>query len=186
MIAMKRVPDPPRRERSIACGLDAVVKPARCLLLCTVALASPASAQSTHPHRPTVLGVGVNRANITNDVRGHYYSFMAGPGHLDVELAFKEMGVFGRPLPQHLNFDFWNADGVRLSHIEVLSQGSVAYRHTDADLPTRQRINLAVSTQWGAIKVGGYYEIELKGAVEAAAPVGAGVKPEESESLVRP
>lgn len=163
-----------------------VAKPALRLPLCVGGLAAPASAQSTDPHHPTVLGAGVNRANITNDVRGHYYSFMAGPGHVDVELAFKEMGVFGRPLPQHLNFDFWNADGVRLSHIEVLSQASVARRHTDADLPARQRINLAVSTQWGAIKVGGYYEIELKGAVEAAAPVGANVKPEASEPLVRP
>ncbi|SEE16243.1 hypothetical protein [Bradyrhizobium erythrophlei] len=164
-----------------------LAKPAVRLLLCLGGLATPASAQSTDPHHPTVLGAGVNRANITNNIRGHYYSFMAGPGHVDVELAFKEMGVFGRPLPQHLNFDFWNADGVRLSHIEVLSQGSVARRHTDADLPARQRINLAVSTQWGAIKVGGYYEIELKGAVEAAAPpVGADVKPAESEPLARP
>ncbi|WP_420966638.1 hypothetical protein [Bradyrhizobium sp. B120] len=163
-----------------------VLKPALRLLFCIGGLAAPASAQSTDPHHQTLLGAGVNRANIANDVRGHYYSFMAGPGHVDVELAFKEMGVFGRPLPQHLNFDFWNADGVRLSHIEVLSQGSIARRHTDADLPARQRINLAVSTQWGAIKVGGYYEIELKGAVEAAAPVGADVKPAEPEPLVRP
>ncbi|WP_128971518.1 hypothetical protein [Bradyrhizobium tropiciagri] len=183
---MKRVPRPPCSERSIACGLETVVKPALCLLLWAGALIGAASAQSTDPHRPTALGLGVNRANITNDVRGHYYTFMAGPGHVDVELAFKEMGVFGRPLPQHLNFDFWNADGVRLSHIELLSQGTIACRHTDADLPARQRINLAVSTQWGAIKIGGYYEIELKGAVEPAAPVGAGVKPEESEPLVRP
>ncbi|WP_143271772.1 hypothetical protein [Bradyrhizobium mercantei] len=148
-------------------------------------MTGPASAQSTDPHRPAVLGLGVNRANITNDISGHYYTFMAGPGHVDVELAFKEMGVFGRPLRQHLNFDFWNVDGVRLSHIEVLSQGNVARRHTDADLPVRQRINLAVSTQWGAIKVGGYYEIELKGAVEAAAPVGADVKPDQPPPLVR-
>jgi len=158
-----------------------------CLLFVGIGgLACPASAQSTDLHHPTVLGLGVNRANITNDVRGHYYSFIAGPGHVDVELAFKEMGVFGRPLPQRLNFDFWNADGVKLSHIEVLSQGSVAHRHTDADLPTQQRINLAVSTQWGAVKVGGYYEIELKGTVAPAAPVGADVKPQDSEALIRP
>ena len=163
-----------------------VLKQAPRLPLSIGGLAAPASAQSTDPHHPTVLGAGVNRANINNYISGHYYSFMSGPGHVDVELAFKEMGVFGRPLPQHLNFDFWNAAGVRLSHIEVLCQGSVARRHTDADLPARQRINLAVSTQWGAIKVGGYYEIELKGAVEAAAPVGADVKPAASEPLVRP
>ncbi|GKQ52597.1 hypothetical protein BRSPCE3_34520 [Bradyrhizobium sp. Ce-3] len=160
--------------------------PAVCLLHCIGAFAAPASAQSTDPHHPAALGPGINRANITNDVSGHYYTFMAGPGHVDVELAFKEMGVFGRPLPQHLNFDFWNADGVRLSHIEVLSQGGIAHRHTDADLPARQKINLAVSTQWGAIKVGGYYEIELKGAVENAAPVGTDVKPAEPQPLVRP
>ncbi|MHC2336842.1 hypothetical protein [Bradyrhizobium sp. USDA 4454] len=59
-----------------------------CLLLWIGALADPASAQSIDPHRPTVLGLGVNRANITNDVRGHYYTFMAGPGHVDVELAW--------------------------------------------------------------------------------------------------
>ena len=155
------------------------------LLLCIGGFADQTSAQSTDPHHPTVLGLGVSRANITNDVRGHYYTFVAGPGHVDVELSFKESGVFGNPLPQHLNFDFWNADGVRLSHIEVLSQGSTAHRHTDADLPTQQRINLAVSTQWGAIKIGGYYEIELKGTVEPAAPVGASVKPQDSEPLTR-
>lgn len=95
--------------------------------------------------------------------------------------------MFGNPLPQHLNFDFWNADGAHLSHIELLSEGGgFGRRHTDADLPTQQRINLAVSTQWGAIKVGGYYEVELKGAVETAAPVGAGIKPEQSEPLTRP
>ncbi|QPF83618.1 hypothetical protein IC762_28550 [Bradyrhizobium genosp. L] len=160
---------------------------AAALLSCIAGFAVRAAAQSTDPHQPTVLGLGVNRANITNDVKGHYYTFIAGPGHVDVELAFKEMGVFGNPLPQHLNFDFWNSDGVRLSHLEVLSKGGGFGRsHTDADLPTQQRINLAVSTQWGAIKVGGYYEIELKGVVAPAAPIGAGVKPEASEPLTRP
>jgi len=67
-----------------------------------------------------------------------------------------------------------------------LSEDGVVHRHTDADLPTQQRVNLAVTTQWGAIKVGGYYEVELKGAVEPAPPVGADVKPEVSEPLTRP
>ncbi|WP_426436619.1 hypothetical protein [Bradyrhizobium genosp. P] len=154
-------------------------------LLC-IGLTGRSAAQSTDPHQPTVLGLGINRANITNDVSGQYYTFMAGPGHVDVELAFKEMGLFGNAMRQHINFDFWGADGVHLSHIEVVSQGDFGRRHTDADLPTQQRINLAVTTQWGAIKVGGYYEVELKGAVAPAAPVGADVKPEVSEPLTRP
>ena len=156
------------------------------LLACLGALAAPATAQSTDPHHPTTLGLGVNKANITNDVSGHYYSFLAGPGHVDVELAFQQMGLFGRPMPQHINFDFWSAEGTHLSHIEVLSEDGIAHRHTDADLQTQQRINLAVTTQWGAIKIGGYYEVELKGAVEPAPTVGADVKPEESQPLVRP
>ena len=156
------------------------------LVLCVGGFAARSAAQSTDPHHPTVLGLGVNRAEITNDVPGQYYTFMAGPGHVDVELAFKEMGLFGNPMRQHINFDFWNADGVHLSHIEVVSEGDFGRRHTDADLPTRQRINLAVTTQWGAIKVGGYYEVELKGAVAPGAPVGADVKPEQSQPLTRP
>ena len=149
-------------------------------------LTVPAAAQSTDPHHPTTLGLGVNKPNISNDVSGHYYTFLAGPGHVDVELAFQQMGLFGRPMPQHVNFDFWSEEGAHLSHIELLSEDGLMRRHTDADLPKQQRINLAVTTQWGAIKVGGYYEVELKGAVEQAPPVGAAVKPEVSEPLTRP
>src|SRR5208282_6383122 len=75
------------------------------VILAMLCLPSVASAQSTDPDHPAPLGPGVNRGNVDNSGRGHTFFFFAGPGHIDVDMAFEEMGLFGSPLRQ-TNFDF--------------------------------------------------------------------------------
>src|SRR5580700_2693509 len=60
-------------------------------------------AQSHDPKNPTPLGPGVNKGNVDNKQGGpNYYYFFAGPGPINLDYAFKEMGVFGNPLRQSL------------------------------------------------------------------------------------
>jgi hypothetical protein len=154
--------------------------------LISACLATASHGQSIDAQKPTPLGPGVNRANIDNSVPGHFYVFYVGPGHVDIDMAFHEMGIFGNPFHQLLNFDFYNPDGTLASHTTVVSQGNLARNHTDGDIATRQKLLLAVTTQKGAIRLGGYYELEIKGAVSFDGPtVGTGVTPQPSERLVK-
>jgi hypothetical protein len=101
-------------------------------------------------------------------------------------MAFEEMGLFGAPLRQTMNFDLYNDNDSLASHNTVVSQGALARNHTDGDLPARQRFRLVVTAQQGAIRLGGYYEIEVKGAVTFDGPtLGVGVRPILSEKLVK-
>jgi hypothetical protein len=134
---------------------------------------------------PAPLGPGVNRGNADNFGGGHTFYFFAGPGHVDVEMAFEEMGLFGSPLRQAMNFDFYNDDNSLASHNAIVSQGALARNHTDGDLPSRQRLRLVVTAQQGTIRLGGYYEIEVKGATAFEGPtIGVGVQPILSGKLV--
>jgi hypothetical protein len=152
----------------------------------TLGLPSVVHAQSTDPNHPAPLGPGVNRGNVDNSGKGHTFYFYAGPGHIDVEMAFEEMGLFGAPLRQTMNFDLYNDDNSLASHNAIVSQGALARNHTDGDLPARQRFRLVVTAQQGAIRLGGYYEIEVKGAVTFDGPtLGVGVRPVLSEKLVK-
>jgi hypothetical protein len=154
--------------------------------LTTFAVLSGLSAQSTDPNHPAPLGPGVNRGNVDNSGKGHTFYFYAGPGHIDVDMAFEEMGLFGAPLRQTMNFDLYNDNDTPASHNTVVSQGALARNHTDGDIPSRQRFRLVVTAQQGAIRFGGYYEIEVKGAVAFDGPtLGVGVRPILSEKLVK-
>ena len=155
-------------------------------LCLTLGLSTGASAQSTDPDHPAPLGPGLNRGNVDNSGRGHTFFFLAGPGHFDIEMAFEEMGLFGSPLRQTMNFDFYTDDDKLASHNAIVSQGDLARNHTDGDLASRQRFRLVVTAQQGTIRLGGYYEIEVKGAVALEGPtLGVGVRPIMSEKLVK-
>ena len=152
----------------------------------TLCLLSGASAQSTDPDHPAPLGPGLNRGNVDNSGRGHTFFFFAGPGHFGVEMAFEEMGLFGSPLRQAMNFDFYTDDDKLTSHNTIVSQGDLVRSHTDGDFTSRQRLRLVVTAQQGAIRLGGYYEIEVKGAAAFEGPtLGVGVQPIMSEKLVK-
>jgi len=101
-------------------------------------------------------------------------------------MAFEEMGLFGSPLRQAMNFDFYTDDDKLASHNTIVSQGALARNHTDGDLASRQRLRLVVTAQQGGIRLGGYYEVEVKGAAAFEGPtLGVGVRPIMSEKLVK-
>jgi hypothetical protein len=155
------------------------------VIFATLCLPGLASAQSTDPDHPAPLGPGVNRGNVDNSGKGHTFYFFAGPGHFDFDMAFEEMGVMGSPFRQTMNFDLYNDDNTLASHNAIVSQGALARNHTDGDFTSRQRLRLVVTAQQGLIRLGGYYEIEIKGAAAFEGPtLGVGVKPIMSGSLV--
>jgi len=143
-----------------------------------------AQAQSVDPKKPGPLGPGVNKGNVDNVQGSHYFYFYAGPGHIEVNLAFKELGVFGNPFRQTLSFDFYDDDAKLMSHNAIVSVGTLERLNTDGDLNKRQRIRLAIIPQQGAIRLGGYYEIQVIGAGAFDGPtIGGGVTPKRSSLL---
>jgi outer membrane protein OmpA-like peptidoglycan-associated protein len=146
-----------------------------------------ASGQSTDPKHPTPLAPGFNKGNVDNIAGPHYYYATVGPGHFDVKMAFREMGLFGNPLRQGLNFDFKNEAGQMVSHNAIVSQGKLEHLSTTGDLPNSLKVILVLTAEQGAIRKGGYYEVEITGAVrfDAAKAAGADAKPIDT-ALVHP
>ena len=138
------------------------------------------SAQSHDPKKPTPLGPGVNKGNIDNVSNGpNYYYFYAGPGHVELNYAFKEMGVFGNPLRQSLNFDLFDQGDKLLAHNAIVSLDKLEHSMQPGDLDARRRLVLRITSPDAAIRMGGYYEVEVKGAVTFEGnTTGAGVKAE--------
>ena len=157
------------------------------VVVAVLAAGTYCDAQSLNPQKPAALAAGVNKGNVDNMQGSHYYYFWAGPGHFDVSMAFKELGLFGNPHRQSLSFDFYDDDAKLLSHNAIASAASLERLAIKGDLNKRQRIRLAVIPQNGLIKLGGYYEIEVTGAAEFAGSAGAtaGVTPQ-SSALVKP
>ncbi len=134
---------------------------------------SVAAAQSLDPKSPAALAAGVNKGNVDNMTGAHYYYFWAGPGHFDIRLAFKDLGLYGNPLRQPLTFEFHDDDGTLLARDVIIAAGSVERFSTTGDLSKRERLRLSVIPKAGPVRLGGYYEIELIGAVELAGKPGA-------------
>jgi outer membrane protein OmpA-like peptidoglycan-associated protein len=137
------------------------------------------------PNKPAPLGPGVNKGNIDNKNAGpQYYYFLAGPGHVDVHYTFHEMGLFGNPYKQVLNFDIIGDDNKIISHDAVESTGNLAKLTQPGDLAKPIRLVIRVSSPDAPIRLGGYFEIEAVGAVRfASKATGENVKPEDT-SLV--
>ncbi len=152
-----------------------------------LAIGSVSAAQSLDPQKPAALAGGVNKGNVDSMSGSHYYYFWAGPGHINITLAFKEMGVLGSPFWQALSFDFYDKQAKLLSHNAVVSAGSLERANAVVDFGRRQRIRLAVVPQKGLIRLGGYYEIEVTGAAafDGSASATSDVKPVDT-SLYRP
>ena len=153
-----------------------------CLGICAAALA-----QSQDAAKPTPLGPGVNKGNIDNMGGSHYYYFYAGPGHVDIDFAFKEMGMLGQPFRQSLDIDLYREDGQLGAHNSLVSVGKIERGHTDGDLDRRQKFTVVVTAQKGLVRLGGYYEVAVKGAVSfEGATAGGDVAPQGSQALVNP
>jgi hypothetical protein len=139
------------------------------------------------PNKPVPLGPGINKGNVDNKGAGpQYYYFLAGPGHVDVHYAFHEMGLFGNPYKQVLNFEILGDDNQVLSHDSVESSGNLARFTRPGNLTKPYRLAIRVSSRDAAIRLGGYFEIEAVGAVRfVGQATGENVKPEDT-SLVHP
>jgi outer membrane protein OmpA-like peptidoglycan-associated protein len=141
------------------------------------------SAQSHDPKSPTPLGPGVNKGNVDNKANGpNYYYFYAGPGHVDLHYAFKEMGVFGSPLRQSLSFDLYDENNNLIHHSAIVSVDKMETLTQPGDFGSRHKVILRVISPNATLRLGGYYEIEVTGAAAFdGKATGAGVKPESTE-----
>ena len=156
-------------------------------MLAALITSSVSHAQSVDPETPAPLAPGINKGNVDTGVSGHYYYFWAGPGHFDIKMAFKALGLWGNPLRQTLSFDFYNDKGELLAHNAIVSAATLERLTTFGNLDNRQRIRLAIRPQAGLIRMGGYYEIEVAGAAAFDGVEGAteGVTPISSVPLIR-
>jgi hypothetical protein len=139
--------------------------------------------QSHDPGNPTPLGPGVNKSNVDNKANGpNYYYFYAGPGHVDMHYAFMAMGVFGNPLRQSLNFDLYDENDKLITHDAIVSVENMEKLSRPGDLGSRHKLVIRVISPDTALRLGGYYEIEVTGAAAFdGKPTGANVKPEDTE-----
>jgi outer membrane protein OmpA-like peptidoglycan-associated protein len=135
-------------------------------------------AQSHDPKSPTPLGPGVNKGNVDNVTGPVYYSFQGGPGRVTMNFGFKSLGIFGNPLKESLSFDLYE-NGKFLSHSVIVSTDKIERIAPSGDLNIPRTFTIYVIPQQAAIRMGGYYEIEITGAVAfgAAKSAGAGAKP---------
>lgn len=152
------------------------------LMGCSICLA-----QSHDPGKPTPLGPGVNKGNIDNQSGGpNYYYLLAGPGKVDLHYAFHEMGLFGNPLKQVLNFDILDDKNKVISHDAIQSVGKLEKLTQTGTLDGPVRLVIRVTSPDAVIRLGGYYEIEAAGAVRFdGKTTGENVKPLDT-SLVHP
>jgi outer membrane protein OmpA-like peptidoglycan-associated protein len=151
------------------------------------AMVQPMHAQSHDPNSPTPLGPGVNKGNVDNVTGNVYYSFHAGPGHVVMKFGFKSLGVFGNPLRQGLSFDLYE-NGKFLSHSIIVSTDKLEAIAPAGDLDKPRTFTLYLIPQQGPIRLGGYYEIEITGAVSygSAKATGAGAAPEDTRLVKEP
>jgi hypothetical protein len=158
--------------------------PAIALLLGSYAFCN---AQSHDLKHPTTLVPGINKGNVDNKQSGpNYYYFYAGPGHVDLHYAFKEMGVFGNPLRQSLSFDLYVEDNKLIAHDAIVSVEKMEKLSRPGDLSSRHKIVLRVISPDTTLRLGGYYEIEATGAATFdGQATGATIKPEDT-SLYHP
>jgi outer membrane protein OmpA-like peptidoglycan-associated protein len=145
------------------------------------------SAQSHDPNHPMPLGRGINKGNIDNKGNGpNYYYVLAGPGPVEFHYGFHEMGVFGNPFKQNLIFDILDEKKSVLSHDPLQSIGNLAKLDRSGNLDRPYRLVLRLTSPDAPIRLGGYYEIEVTGAVKfEGKTAGADTKPVDT-SLVHP
>jgi hypothetical protein len=134
-------------------------------------------AQSLDPKNPAPLGPGINKGYIDLLTAVHYYYFFAGPGRVDVKLAFKGRRMPGTTSKEVLTFDFYQ-DGALISRNPVVSIDNLERIQNHGNWPSRHKVLLYVIPQNPIVWIGGYYEIEVTGAAEfgTAAATGADLK----------
>ena len=115
---------------------------------------------------PVPLAPGINKGNVDNISGPRYYSFWAGPGPVTVNMAFKDFGVFGNPLRQVMHFNIYTADGTLLSPYTVESVDKLEHLSVPGKIPARTQYVIEVKAQDATIRMGGYFELSVTGAVD--------------------
>jgi len=128
----------------------------------------PCLAQATDAAKPipVPLAPGINKGNVDNISGPRYFWFWAGPGLVTVNMAFKDFGVFGNPLRQVMHFNIYTADGTLLSPLQVESVDKLEHLSVPGKIPTRTKYVIEVKAQDATIRMGGYYELSVTGAVD--------------------
>jgi outer membrane protein OmpA-like peptidoglycan-associated protein len=141
------------------------------------------SAQSHDPKNPTPLCPGVNKGNVDNKTNGpNYYYFYAGPGHVDMHYAFQSLTVLGSPMKQTLSFDLYDEKNQLITHNAVVSVDKMEKLSQPGDLGSRHKVLLRVISPDTALRLGGYYEIEITGAAAFdGKATGGNARPENTE-----
>jgi hypothetical protein len=146
-----------------------LLKTLGCLLILLVGGVTTATqAQSDNAPKPVPvpLAPGINKGNVDNISGARYFSFWAGPGPVKVDLAFKDMGIFGNPLRQVMHFTFYTVDGKPIGTYDVESVDKLEHRSVPAVIPVRTQYVIEVKAQDATIRMGGYFELSVTGAVD--------------------
>jgi outer membrane protein OmpA-like peptidoglycan-associated protein len=104
---------------------------------------------------------------------------------VDVHYAFHEMGVFGNPLKQVLNFDVLDEQNKVISHDPIESLGKLERFTQPGNLDKAYRLVIRLTSPDAPIRLGGYYEIEVDGAVRFDGKATGGNAQPEDTSLVQ-
>jgi hypothetical protein len=125
-----------------------------------------AQATDTSKPVPVPLAPGINKGNVDNISGPRYFWFWAGPGLVTVNMAFKDFGVFGNPLRQVMHFNIYSVDGKLLSPYTVESIDKLEHLSVPGKIPVRTQYVVEVKAQDATIRMGGYYELSVTGAVD--------------------
>jgi hypothetical protein len=124
-----------------------------------------AQAQDKPKPIPVPLAPGVNKGNVDNITGPRYFWFWAGPGLVTINMAFKDFGLFGNPLRQSMHFNVYSAEGVLLSPLTLESVDRLERLSVPGMIPVRTKYVIEVKAQDATIRMGGYYELSVTGAV---------------------
>jgi len=113
-----------------------------------------AHAQDTSKPVPVPLAPGINKGNVDNISGPRYFWFWAGPGLVTVNMAFKDMGVFGNPLHQAMHFNIYSVDGKLLSPYTVESVDKLEHLSVPGKIPARTQYVIEVKAQDATIVFG--------------------------------
>ena len=127
---------------------------------------APDRARAQDKPVPVPLAPGINKGNVDNISGPRYFSFWAGPGKVTINMAFKDMGVFGNPLRQVMHFNIYSADGKLLTPYTVESVDKLEHLSGPGIIPVRTQYVIEVKAQDATIRMGGYYELSVTGAVD--------------------
>jgi hypothetical protein len=126
---------------------------------------TPAHAQSHDPKAPAPLRAGVNKGNLDNKSGADYYYFYAGPGHIAINMAFKETPPLASPIMEPLNFDLYDEQGKLISHNVIEALDKLERLAGSGEFGNRHIVVMRIALRDSPSRLSGYYEVEVTGAV---------------------